>query len=105
MAKKRFSNDQIKKQQEFTRILQEEIKLLNEIDRKRNETMQLAVEEQNEKDLIQLGEPVKWIGNKSINCLFICDFEWISENAQCRQTDFLEYTDGLFRFLSITFYV
>lgn len=75
MAKKRFSNDQIKKQQEFTRILQEEIKLLNEIDRKRNETMQLAVEEKNEKDLIQLGEPVKWIGYKSINCLFICDFE------------------------------
>lgn len=85
IVKKRFTNDnQTMKQQEFTRILQEEIKLLNEIERKRNETMQIAVEEQNDKHLIQLGEPIKWIGYKSNNSYFVCSFESIGIHSLCR---------------------
>lgn len=65
----RFADDSTQKRQEFTRILMEEIKLLNDIGRKRNETMKLAEDEKNEKLLVKLGEPVKWIGYNS-NDLF-----------------------------------
>lgn len=43
----------------------EEIKLLNDIGRKRDETMKIAEDENNEKLLVKLGEPVKWIGYNS----------------------------------------
>lgn len=43
----------------------EEIKLLNDIGRKRNETMKIVENEQNEKMLVKLGEPIKWVGYNS----------------------------------------
>lgn len=65
LIKDQFGDNQWKKQQESTRILNEEIKLLNEIDRKRNEAMKSTMDEQNEKQIMKLGKPIRWTGYKS----------------------------------------
>lgn len=65
LVKEQFGDNQWKKQQESTKILNEEIKLLNEIDRKRNEAMKSTMDEQNEKQIMKLGEPIRWTGYKS----------------------------------------
>lgn len=55
----------MKRQAEYNIILQQEIKLLNEIEKKRIHLQKQLTENRTEKLLDELGAPVKWIGYKS----------------------------------------
>ncbi|XP_055326700.1 IQ and ubiquitin-like domain-containing protein [Sitodiplosis mosellana] len=65
--KERF-NDKAKQQVEFTKVLEHEIKLLNEIEKKRNKMRKEAYDKHMDQLLDKMGAPVKWIGYKNIKC-------------------------------------
>lgn len=73
---KKCFEDKAKQQIEFQRLLDEEVKILNEIERKRNEVRKEAHEKFMDEMLDKMGAPVKWFGYKStmtecIKCNFI----------------------------------
>lgn len=57
--------DKNQQQDEFHKLLKEEIRLLNELDKKRNKIRKKAQEIHMDKMLDRMGAPVKWIGYKS----------------------------------------
>lgn len=59
--------DKIQQQNEFHKLLQEEIRLLNEVEKKRHKIRKEAHEKNMDKMLDRMGAPVKWIGYKSNN--------------------------------------
>lgn len=52
-------------QSEYQHILEEEVRLLNELERKRNKIRKVAHDKHLDRILDQMGAPVKWIGYKS----------------------------------------
>lgn len=63
--KEHFKSDKDRQQIEFTKVLEEEIRLLNEIEKKRNKIRREAHDKHMDKLLDKMGAPVKWIGYKS----------------------------------------
>lgn len=63
---KKCVEDKDKQQIEFKRLLDEEVMILNEIERKRNKVRKEAHERFMEELLDKMGAPVKWIGYKSM---------------------------------------
>lgn len=57
--------DKDQQQVQFTQLLEEEIRLLNEIEKKRNKIRKEAYDKHMDKMLDKMGEPIKWIGYKS----------------------------------------
>lgn len=82
--------DKVKQQIEFTKVLEDEIKLLNEIEKKRNKIRKETHDKYMDQMLDKMGAPVKWIGYKSNafapathilkihNCLFIALYILVS---------------------------
>lgn len=66
---KKCVEDKDKQQIEFKRLLDEEVMILNEIERKRNKVRKEAHERFMEELLDKMGAPVKWIGYKSMVAL------------------------------------
>lgn len=60
-------DDKAKQQIEFQRLLDEEVRLLNEIEKKRNKVRKQAHEKFMDEMLDKMGAPVKWIGYKSMS--------------------------------------
>lgn len=63
--KRRF-DDKAKQQIEFQNLLDEEVRILNEIEKKRNKIRKQAHEKFMDEMLDKMGAPVKWIGYKSM---------------------------------------
>lgn len=61
--------DKVKQQIEFTKLLENEIKLMNEIQKRRNKIRKEAHDKQMDQMLDKMGAPVKWIGYKSKSVL------------------------------------
>lgn len=53
-------------QREYQNLLEEEVRLLNELERRRNKIRKVAHDKHMDRMLDQMGAPVKWIGYKSI---------------------------------------
>lgn len=52
-------------QNEFHKLLEEEVRLLKEIEKKRNQIRKAKHEKSMDRMLEEMGAPVKWIGYKS----------------------------------------
>lgn len=63
--KEHFKDDKEQQHVEFTKVLEEEIKLLQIKERKRNKIRKEAHDKRMDKMLDEMGAPVKWIGYKS----------------------------------------
>lgn len=63
---KRCFDDKDKQQIEFQKLLVEEVKILNVIEKKRNKIRKQAHEKCMDEMLDTMGAPVKWIGYKSM---------------------------------------
>lgn len=94
---KEHSGDKNKQQIEFNKLLEEEVRLLNEVDRKRNKIRKEAHDKHMDQMLDKMGAPIKWIGYKSnekihlnytrasrfeISCLKIFNAKWIRFNVK-----------------------
>lgn len=69
---KKCFEDKAKQQIEFQKLLDEEVRILNEIERKRNEVRKQAHEKFMDEMLDKMGAPVKWIGYKSMIIMIDC---------------------------------
>lgn len=63
---KKCFEDKANQQIEFQKLLNEEVRILNEIEKKRNKIRKQAHEKFMDEMLDKMGAPVKWIGYKSI---------------------------------------
>lgn len=61
--------DKAKQQIEFQKLLDEEVRILNEIGKKRNKQRKQGHEKFMDEMLDKMGAPVKWIGYKSITAV------------------------------------
>lgn len=67
----------MKQQIEFRKVLEHEIKMLNEIEKKRNKIRKEAHDKHMDKMLDKMGAPVKWISgykSKTLDCVPFCWF-------------------------------
>ncbi|XP_031621578.1 IQ and ubiquitin-like domain-containing protein [Contarinia nasturtii] len=55
-------------QLEFSKLLEDEIRILNEIERKRNKIRKEAYDKHMDEMLDRMGAPIRWIGYKNIKC-------------------------------------
>lgn len=94
---KKCFDDKAQQQIEFKRLLDEEVRLLNEIEKKRNKIRKETHEKFMDEMLDKMGAPVKWIGYKSmsgtvyvwlhhVQDIFFCiDIECEMDLLQCQK--------------------